>query len=60
MSWHDDYQIDGGERVGSRVTFAVLVVVVLIAAASYHHHHKDDVQGASNTARERPSAARAS
>lgn len=44
MNWQDDYQIDGGRRVGGRIASAVFVVVVLITAAGYHYHTKDDAQ----------------
>jgi hypothetical protein len=44
MNWQDDYQIDGGRRVGGRIASAILIVVVLITAAAYHHHTKDDAQ----------------
>jgi hypothetical protein len=59
MSWQNDYQIDGGKRVGGRLASAVLIIVFLITAATYHHHQKDDVEAVSGPARGMPHSSRA-
>jgi hypothetical protein len=50
MNWQDDYQIDGGRRVGGRIASAVFIVVVLITAAAYHYRSRDDAQAVSGKA----------
>jgi hypothetical protein len=52
MSWQDDFQIDGKNRIGGLAVF-VCLLVFLIGAASYFHHDRSSVQAISDLARER-------
>jgi hypothetical protein len=54
MNWQDDYQIDGGRRVGGRIASAVFIIVLITAAAALPR--KDDAQAVSDKSTERGKA----
>jgi hypothetical protein len=53
MDWQNEFDIDGGKRIGPGIVSIVFLVILLATAGTYFLYHKNDVQAFSDTARER-------